>query len=90
MRLLPGCPQRGAAEELLLVAYRFLATSGKGEDPWSIFSILINGLGSLAKAWNYEGEQLLRACKDIDYTIVRYFAAPGRQVDSGWDHSRSA
>jgi len=45
--------------------------TGKGEDPWSIFSILINGLGSLAKAWNYEGEQLLRACKDIDYTIVR-------------------
>ena len=25
----------------------------------------------MAKAWNYEGEQLLRACKDIDYTIIR-------------------
>jgi hypothetical protein len=44
--------------------------AGKGEDPWSVFSILINGLGSMAKAWNYEGEQLLRACKDVDYTIV--------------------
>eukprot|EP00962_Isochrysis_galbana_P049317 scaffold20827_cov129-Isochrysis_galbana.AAC.1 len=44
--------------------------AGKGEDPWSVFSILINGLGSMAKAWNYEGEQLLRACEDVDYTIV--------------------
>jgi len=50
---------------------RLVRITGKGETPWSIFSILINGLGSMAKAWNYEGEQLLRACKDIDYTIIR-------------------
>merc|ERR1712007_23865 len=45
--------------------------TGKGESPWSIFSIMINGLGSMAKAWNYEGERLLRACTDVDYTIIR-------------------
>ncbi|CAE8631867.1 unnamed protein product [Polarella glacialis] len=50
---------------------RIVRVTGKGETPWSIFSILINGLGSMAKAWNYEGERLLRACDDIDYTIVR-------------------
>ena len=42
----------------------------EGETPWSIFSILINLLGSHAKTWNYEGERLLRA-SDVDYTIVR-------------------
>lgn len=52
--------------------------AGKGEDPWSVFSILINGLGSMAKAWNYEGEQLLRSCKDVDYTIVRLQTAAPR------------
>ena len=25
----------------------------------------------LTKAWNYEGENLLRACPDVEYTIVR-------------------
>lgn len=50
---------------------RIVRITGKGEDPFGIFSILINMLGSMAKAWNYEGEQLLRKCKDIDYTIVR-------------------
>uniref|UniRef100_A0A7S0AG11 NAD(P)-binding domain-containing protein n=1 Tax=Pyrodinium bahamense TaxID=73915 RepID=A0A7S0AG11_9DINO len=50
---------------------RIVRVTGKGEDPWSMFSILINGLGSMAKAWNYEGERLLRACDDVDYTIVR-------------------
>jgi len=50
---------------------RIVRVTGKGESPWSIFSVLINGLGSMAKAWNYEGERLLRACPDIDYTIVR-------------------
>lgn len=33
----------------------------QGEDPWSITSILINALGSMAKAWNFEGERRLRA-----------------------------
>jgi len=50
---------------------RIIRITGKGETPWNFFSILINMLGSMAKAWNYEGEQLLRACKDIDYTIIR-------------------
>jgi nucleoside-diphosphate-sugar epimerase len=50
---------------------RIVRLTGKGETPWSIFSILINGLGSMAKAWNYEGENLLRACEDLEYTIVR-------------------
>jgi len=35
------------------------------EKPWNIFSIIINGLGGMAKAWNYEGERLLRACDDL-------------------------
>ena len=47
-----------------------MRVTGKGETPWSFFSILINLLGSHAKAWNYEGEQLLRA-SSLDYTIVR-------------------
>lgn len=50
---------------------RLVRLTGKGETPWSIFSILINGMGSMAKAWNYEGEQLLRAADDIEYTIIR-------------------
>ena len=50
---------------------RIVRITGKGEDPFGIFSILINMLGSMAKAWNYEGEQLLRKSKDIGYTIVR-------------------
>ena len=50
---------------------RVVRVTGKGEAPWSPFSILINLLGSCAKAWNYEGEQLLRAQDDVDYTIVR-------------------
>lgn len=57
--------------------------TGKGEQPNSFFSILINGLGSMAKGWNYEGEQLLRSQskskqeankkknKILDYTIIR-------------------
>lgn len=45
--------------------------TGKGEDPYGFFSVLINGLGSMAKGWNYEGEQVLRSSQDIDYTIIR-------------------
>ena len=52
--------------------------SGKGESPWSIFSILLNVLGGMAKGWNYEGEQLIRTTMASDtslsYTIIR----PGR------------
>ena len=50
---------------------RIVRLTGKGETPWSIFSILINGMGSMAKAWNYEGERLLRATDDLEYTIIR-------------------
>ena len=49
---------------------RIVRVTGKGEDPFGIFSILINMLGNMAKGWNYEGEQLLRD-SDVDYTIVR-------------------
>ena len=45
--------------------------TGKGEAPWSFFSVLINLLGCHAKTWNYEGERRLRANEDIAYTIVR-------------------
>jgi hypothetical protein len=45
--------------------------TGKGETPWSIFSILINTLGGIAKGWNYEGEQFIRNQTEIRYTIVR-------------------
>jgi len=45
--------------------------TGKGEEPWSVFSVLINGLGSMAKGWNYEGEEVLRQQTDVDYTIIR-------------------
>ncbi|KAL7508964.1 hypothetical protein ACHAXN_006024 [Cyclotella atomus] len=49
---------------------RIVRVTGKGEDPFGIFSILINMLGNMAKGWNYEGEQLLRD-SGLDYTIVR-------------------
>jgi nucleoside-diphosphate-sugar epimerase len=51
---------------------RLVRITGKGETPWSIFSILINALGGMAKAWNYEAEQLIRSSNsNIDYTIIR-------------------
>lgn len=40
---------------------RIVRITGKGEDPTGFFSVLINLLGSMAKAWNYQGEQALRA-----------------------------
>lgn len=55
---------------------RIVRITGRGEKPWSLFSILINGLGSMAKAWNYEGECLLRA-SNISYTVLR----PGIMTD---------
>ena len=51
--------------------------TGKGESPWSFFSILINTLGGIAKGWNYEAEQLLRL-SSVDYRIIR----PGVMTDS--------
>ncbi|KAL7572579.1 hypothetical protein ACA910_000396 [Epithemia clementina (nom. ined.)] len=58
---------------------RIVRITGKGEDPTSIFSILINMLGSMAKAWNYEGEQALRSQTDVEYTIIR----PGVMSEQG-------
>ena len=49
---------------------RIVRLTGKGEEPFAIFTVLINMLGYLAKAWNYEGEQLLRK-SGLKYTIVR-------------------
>jgi len=49
---------------------RIVRVTGKGEEPTQFFTVLINMLGNMAKAWNYEGEQLLRT-SDIDYTIIR-------------------
>ena len=49
---------------------RIVRLTGKGEQPFSFFTILINMLGNMAKAWNYEGEQLLRK-SGIEYTIIR-------------------
>lgn len=49
--------------------------TGKGEEPSSIFTVLLNGLGSFCKAWNYQGEVFLRTSladdDSIGYTIVR-------------------
>ena len=56
---------------------------GKGETPWSAPSILINGLGSMAKAYNYEGENQLRASKqDVEYTIIRVSSCRPRRPES--------
>mmetsp|Transcript_13349 Transcript_13349/g.28983 ORF Transcript_13349/g.28983 Transcript_13349/m.28983 type:complete len:311 (+) Transcript_13349:1-933(+) len=49
---------------------RIVRVTGKGEQPTQFFSVLINMLGHMAKAWNYEGEQLLRT-SGVEYTIVR-------------------
>mmetsp|Transcript_30239 Transcript_30239/g.63172 ORF Transcript_30239/g.63172 Transcript_30239/m.63172 type:complete len:338 (-) Transcript_30239:24-1037(-) len=58
---------------------RIVRITGKGEEPTSFFSVVINMLGSMAKAWNYEGERILRGQKDIEYTIVR----PGLMGEEG-------
>lgn len=64
---------------------RIVRITGKGETPTSFFSILINMLGSMAKAWNYEGERLLRDQQDVDYTIIR----PGIMSEKGPEGSYS-
>jgi len=67
---------------------RIVRITGKGENPTSFFSILINMLGSMAKAWNYQGELALRenlqSKKDddgnnVEYTIIR----PGIMNEDG-------
>jgi NAD(P)-dependent dehydrogenase (short-subunit alcohol dehydrogenase family) len=70
-----------AAARASKLCKRIVRITGKGETPWSIFSILINGLGSMAKAWNYEGENLLRACDDLQYTIIRPGIMKGDEGD---------
>lgn len=64
---------------------RIVRITGKGETPTSFFSILINLLGSMAKAWNYEGERLLRDQQDVEYTIIR----PGIMSEKGPESSYS-
>jgi hypothetical protein len=59
------------AAKLSTTCTRIIRITGDGEHPFGIFSILINLLGSFAKAWNYEGEQVMRSNPDIDYTIIR-------------------
>jgi len=56
---------------------RIVRITGQNENPFSPFAILINGFGSFAKAYNYEGEALLRTNSQIDYTIIR----PGIMVE---------
>jgi hypothetical protein len=63
---------------------RLVRITGKGEDPWSIFSILINAFGGIAKGWNYEGEQLLRK-SSVDYTIIRPGVLKEQLDDEGND-----
>lgn len=55
---------------------RIVRITGKGETPDSVPSVLINALGSMAKAWNYQGELALREAlgndsSEVEYTIVR-------------------
>jgi len=69
--LIRACRQTGGR------CRRIVRVTGKGEDPNGFFSILINMLGSMATAWNYEGEQALRAQTAVEYTIVR----PGVMVE---------
>jgi NAD(P)-dependent dehydrogenase (short-subunit alcohol dehydrogenase family) len=57
---------------------RIVRITGNGETPYSFFSILINLLGNMAKAWNYEGEQLLQQQTDVKYTIIQ----PGIMTES--------
>lgn len=59
-----------AAKQSTSQCSRIVRITGKGEDPYGIFSILINMLGTMAKAWNYEGEELLRQ-SGLNYTIIR-------------------
>jgi NAD(P)-dependent dehydrogenase (short-subunit alcohol dehydrogenase family) len=63
-RLLTAMTNSGTCRHLVRI-------TGNGETPWSIFSILINAFGGMAKAWNYEAEQLIRNQSAIDYTIIR-------------------
>jgi hypothetical protein len=74
MALTKACRQQSPVTHIVRV-------TGKGEDPTSFFTVLINGLGGFAKGWNYEGEQVLRTAATADgvpYTIVR----PGVMKDT--------
>jgi len=50
---------------------RIRRITGKNETPFSLFSILINMFGNIAKGWNYEGDQLLWGKSSVPYTIIR-------------------
>ena len=74
-----------AAKEESSCCKRIVRITGKGETPTSFVSILINILGSMAKAWNYQGELALREKlqqdknNDVEYTIIR----PGLMTKDG-------
>ena len=68
--LIQACEESAASSSSGTQCKRIVRITGKGEDPTSFFSVLINLLGSFAKAWNYQGEQALRA-SSLDYTIIR-------------------
>jgi hypothetical protein len=57
-------------EALAVHPMRLVRITGKGENPWSLSSMLINVFSGVAKGWNYESEQLLRK-SNVDYTILR-------------------
>ena len=71
INLLEACQSAGCR--------RLVRITGKGEDPTGFFSILINMLGSMAKAWNYEGERAIRSQTAVDFTIIR----PGLMGEDG-------
>jgi len=68
-----------AAAESSDACEHIVRITGKGEQPNSFFSVFINLLGSMAKAWNYEGERLIRGQTNVRYTIVR----PGLMGEDG-------
>eukprot|EP00977_Amphora_coffeiformis_P003120 scaffold581_cov169-Amphora_coffeaeformis.AAC.10 len=71
MNLLEACQSAGCR--------RLVRITGKGEDPTGFISVLINMFGSMAKAWNYEGERALRSQIAVNYTIIR----PGLMGEDG-------
>lgn len=62
---------------------RIVRITGKNETPFSIFSVLINMFGKMAKGWNYEGEQLLRKKSTVPYTIIRPGVMRSSDVPTG-------
>lgn len=72
--LVAACRAVNAGDGDVKIAH-VVRITGKGEDPTGFFSVLLNGLGAYCKAWNYQGEAILRSAlgddEAIGYTIVR-------------------